>query len=87
MGAALAPALTTSPPLSQQGPPYNWTSAISAGSVSAGATVAVIVVELTTITFDSATDPVFTLTPIWVAKQESEALAGVVKPLPVMTMS
>lgn len=60
------------------GPPYILIVAVSSGSVSAGATVAVILVESTTVTSDSVRDPAFTPTAIWVAKQFEGALAGVV---------
>jgi hypothetical protein len=56
------------------GPPYILIVAVS----SAGATVAVILVESTTVTSDSVRDPAFTPTAIWVAKQFEGALAGVV---------
>jgi hypothetical protein len=74
---AVPGALTTS---SKSGfmPPYILIVAVSSGSVSAGATVAVILVESTTVTPDSVRDPVFTPTVIWVAKQFEVALAGVV---------
>src|ERR1035438_5106504 len=82
--------------------PLTATQAGSVGSLAAGSTVAVIFVELRTLTLVKFTDPLLavplTVAPLvvvplpgvtvtWAAGQDAVALAGVVKPVPVITMS